>query len=57
MNAWDTNKLRYIYAIYLDSNDYPDVLDYSSFVPRETSQIKQQMTDLAERTSALRGYL
>ena len=43
--AWDTNKLRYIYAIYLDSNDYPDVLDYSSFVPRETSQIKQLLTD------------
>ena len=43
--AWDTNKLRYIYAIYLDSNDYPDVLDYSTFVPRETSQIKQLLTD------------
>ena len=43
--AWDTKKLRYIYAIYLDSNDYPDVLDYSSFVPRETGQIKRILTE------------
>ena len=43
--TWDTKQLRYIYMIYLDSNDYPDVLDYSSFVPAETSKIKQLLTD------------
>lgn len=43
--AWNTKQLRYIYVIYLDSNDYPDVLDYSSFVPAETSQIKQLLTE------------
>lgn len=43
--TWDTKKLRSIHVIYLDSNDYPDVLDYSSFVPRETSQIKKSLTE------------
>ena len=43
--ASDTKKLQHIYMTYLDSNDYPDVLDYSSFIPNETYLIKQKLTE------------
>ena len=56
--AWDTKKLRLIYMTYLDSNDYPDVLDYSSFVPKETHLIKQALTEIygnSEKHCGIKG--